>query len=153
MSSAPAEGPWIGAILRLVWQGVRDQIGRSIQKAGFTDVTAAHVSLFRYPGLDGLRPTELADELQVSKQAVNDLLRDLERRGYIKREVDPTDRRSRRIRLTARGVKLEDAIQSAARDAEVRLEHRLGERTFRSLRTILIEASQLVGDSAEARGR
>jgi biotin operon repressor len=76
-------------------QGTRDQIGESVRAAGFPDVTQAHVSLFRYPGLDRTRPSQLAQELQISKQAINDLLRDLERRGYLTREIDANDRRSR----------------------------------------------------------
>jgi DNA-binding MarR family transcriptional regulator len=144
MSTTP-NAPWIGALLRLVWQHVRDQIGASVKEAGFSDVSRAHVSLFRYPGLDGSRPTELADELQVSKQAVNDLLRDLERRGYIRREIDAADRRSRLIRLTRRGVELEHAILAAARAAEVRLESELGSAKLASLRGTLIEAAELLG--------
>lgn len=143
MSTTP-NAPWIGALLRLAWQRVRDQIGDAVKEAGFPDVSRAHVSLFRYPGLDGSRPTDLADELQISKQAVNDLLRDLERLGYIRREIDPADRRSRLIRLTRRGSKLEQAILGAAREAEARLEQHLGASTLRSLRGTLIEAATLL---------
>jgi DNA-binding MarR family transcriptional regulator len=81
----------------------------------------------------------------VSKQAVNDLLRDLERRGYIRRETDAADRRSRLIRLTRRGVELEHAILAAARAAEVRLESELGSAKLASLRGTLIEAAELLG--------
>jgi DNA-binding MarR family transcriptional regulator len=142
--SSPPPAPWIGAILRLVWQGIRNQIGEAVHQAGFLDVTAGHVSLFRYPGLDGSRPTQLADELQISKQAVNDLLRELEQRGYIRREMDPYDKRSRIIRLTPAGVRLESVILQAARDAESRLERQLGRDRFRSLRASLVEASGLL---------
>jgi DNA-binding MarR family transcriptional regulator len=142
VSTSP-EAPWIGALLRLVWQSVRNQIGHSVRAAGFADVTQAHVSLFRYPGLDGTRPSQLADELQISRQAVNDLLRDLETRGYIRREVDPADRRSRSIRLTAAGTELEQAIHRAAREAEFELGRRLGPAKFRALRQALVEAAEL----------
>jgi DNA-binding MarR family transcriptional regulator len=142
--STQPDAPWIGAILRLVWQAVREEIGDVVRNAGFEDVTQAHISLFRYPGLDSSRPTQLAEELQVSKQAVNDLLRDLERRGYIRREVDPSDRRSRLIRLTSHGAELENTILRAARDAEAGLERRLGTRKFRAMRHALLEALELL---------
>jgi DNA-binding MarR family transcriptional regulator len=137
--------PWIGALLRLVWQHVRDQIGAAVKDAGFPDVTRAHVSLFRYPGLDGTRPTDLAEELQISKQAVNDLLRELEQRGYVQREIDAVDRRSRLIRLTDRGIELELTILAAARDAETQLERRLGVAKLRALRMTLVEAASILG--------
>jgi DNA-binding MarR family transcriptional regulator len=142
--STPPDAPWIGAILRLVWQAVREQIGHTVRAAGFHDVTQAHISLFRYPGLDGTRPTQLAEELQISKQAINDLLRDLEQRRYIRRDVDPLDRRGRLIRLSSHGVKLENTILDAARKAEADLARQLGAKQFQAMRQALLDALALL---------
>lgn len=133
-------------MFRAAWQRVRDEIAVSVEQAGFGDVTRAHILLFRYPGLDGIRPSQLAEEMQISKQGINGLLNDLEARGYIRRDVDPTDKRSRVIRLTPQGVELENAVLEAARAAERQLERQLGPARFRSLRTALIEASGLLTD-------
>ena len=141
--SRPSTGPWVGALLRAAWKGVRDHIDEAVKAAGYVDLNRAHVSLFRHPTLDGMRPTDLADEVQLSKQAVNDLLGDLEHQGYIRREVDPADRRSRLIRLTPRGMKLEDTVRLAARDAERQLERELGRERFRSFREALVEAASI----------
>ena len=138
----------MGALLRAAWKGVRDHIDEAVKAAGYVDITGAHVSLFRHPTLDGMRPTDLAGEMQLSKQAVNDLLRDLERQGYIRRDVDPADRRSRLIRLTAKGMKLEDTVRLAARDAERQLERELGRDRFRSFREALGEAARILNDRA-----
>ena len=136
----------MGALLRAAWKGVRDHIDEAVKAAGYVDLNPTHVSLFRHPTLDGMRPTDLADEMQLSKQAVNDLLRDLERQGYIRRDVDPADRRSRLIRLTAKGMKLEDTVRLAARDAERQLERELGRGRFRSFREALVAAARLFND-------
>jgi DNA-binding MarR family transcriptional regulator len=136
----------VGALLRAAWKGVRDHIDEAVKAAGYVDITRTHVLLFRHPTLDGMRPTDLADEMQLSKQAVNDLLRDLERQGYIRRDVDPADRRSRLIRLTAKGMKLEDTVRLAARDAERQLERELGRDRFRSFREALVEAARILND-------
>ena len=141
--SRPSTGPWVGALLRAAWKGVRDHIDEAVKAAGYADLNRAHVLLFRHPTLDGMRPTDLADEVQLSKQAVNDLLGDLEQQGYIRREVDPADRRSRLIRLTPRGMKLEDTVRLAARDAERQLERELGRERFRSFREALGEAARI----------
>jgi DNA-binding MarR family transcriptional regulator len=84
--------------------------------------------------------------MQISKQAVNDLLGDLERRGYIRREVDPGDKRSPLIRVTAKGLKLEETVRLAARDGERHLERELGREKFRSFRGALIDASRILND-------
>ena len=138
----------MGALLRTAWKGVRDHIDEAVKAAGYVDITRTHVSLFRHPTLDGMRPTDLAGETQISKQAVNDLLGDLERRGYIRRDVDPADRRGRLIRLTAKGMKLEDTVRMAARDAERQLERELGRDRFRSFREGLLEAARILNDRA-----
>jgi hypothetical protein len=75
--------PAIGALLRLAWQGVRERIYEGVLQAGYTDLSRAHVLLFRWPTIDGLRPSELAARNQLSRQAVNDLLSDLEKRGFL----------------------------------------------------------------------
>ena len=138
----------MGALLRAAWKGVRDHIDEAVKAAGYVDLNPTHVSLFRHPTLDGMRPTDLAGEMQLSKQAVNDLLRDLERQGYIRRDVDPADRRSRLIRLTAKGMKLEDTVRLAAQDAERQLERELGRDRFRSFREALVEAARILNDRA-----
>ena len=74
---------YVGAVLRVVWQWVRDQMYAGVVAAGYNDLNAAHVGLWRYPGLDGLRPSQLADLAGITKQSVNDLLGHLERHGYL----------------------------------------------------------------------
>jgi DNA-binding MarR family transcriptional regulator len=61
----------------------------------------------------------------------------LERRGYLAREPDPTDNRSRRIRLTDAGRDLEAVIWNAARKAESDAAALIGARRMDSLRRAL----------------
>ena len=80
--------PYVGAMLGAVWQWVRDQLYAGVIAAGYDDLNAAHVGLWRYPGLDGVRPSQLADRVGITKQSVNDLLGHLERHGYLLRVPD-----------------------------------------------------------------
>lgn len=128
---------YVGAMLRVVWQWVREQLYAGVMEAGYTDLNPAHVALFRYPSLDGYRPTRLAEELQITKQSVNDLLGHLEARGYLVRKPDPTDGRARVVALTAKGRRLERTINAEARKAELRIAAMLGERSFTQFRRTL----------------
>ena len=101
--------------------------------AGYDDLSAAHVGLWRYPGLDGLRPSQLADLAGITKQSVNDLLGHLERHGYLGRVPDPADGRARVIRLTSKGRRLQQTIYAEAGDAETRIAEILGPRRFAQL--------------------
>ena len=135
---------YIGAMMRVVWQWVRDQMYEGVVAAGYDDLGAAHVGLWRYPGLDGLRPSELADHVGITKQSVNDLLGHLERQGYLGRVPDATDGRARVIRLTAKGRRLEQAIYAQAGAAQTRIADILGPRRFDQLHSSLELLTELL---------
>ena len=124
-------------MLRVGWQFVWDQIFSGVLAAGYDDLNPAHIGAFRYPTLDRQRPTELADQLQITKQSVNDLLAHLEQHGYLTREPDPSDGRARIIRLTAKGRRLEKTVNAEAHAAELKIAELLGPREFSHLRHAL----------------
>ena len=136
--------PYVGALLGVVWQWVRDQLYAGVVAAGYDDLNAAHVGLWRYPGLDGLHPSQLADLAGITKQSVNDLLGHLERHGYLGRVPDSADGRARVIRLTSKGRRLEQTIYAEAGAAELRIADILGPRRFAQLRSSLELLSELL---------
>jgi DNA-binding MarR family transcriptional regulator len=146
--------PYVGAMLGVVWQWVRDQLYSGVVAAGFDDLNAAHVGLWRYPGPEGLRPSQLADRVGITKQSVNDLLGHLEHRGYLLRVPDSADRRARVIELTFKGQRLEQTIYAEAGAAQLRIEGILGPRRFAQLFSSLellteqLEGSLAVGQQA-----
>lgn len=137
--------PRTGALLRLAWQRVREDIYHRVVEDGYNDLNPSHVALFRYEGLDGRRPSELAESMQITKQSINDLLRRLEQTGYLELRPDPDDKRARLVRLTARGKKLDDAIRRHAQSAESVLVSELGEDAFRQLHKSLLQICNLTG--------
>jgi DNA-binding MarR family transcriptional regulator len=137
-------------MLRLVWQWVWEQIYSGVSDAGYDDINPAHIALFRYPSLDGLRPSEVAARTQITKQSVNDLVGHLEQRGYVVRTPDPADGRARILRLTAKGHRLETTINHQARAAELGIAEMLGPRRFAALRNSLEALTQLVENTPPA---
>jgi DNA-binding MarR family transcriptional regulator len=124
-------------MLRVVWQWVRDEMYAGVVAAGFDDLNAAHVGLWRYPGLEGVRPSQLADRAGITKQSVNDLVRYLEEHGYLRRVPDSADGRARVIRLTSKGRRLQQTIYAEAGVAERRIADILGPRRFAQLHSSL----------------
>jgi DNA-binding MarR family transcriptional regulator len=140
----------MGGMMRLVWQWVRREIQADVVAAGYDDLNPGHVALFRYPTLEGRRPSDLADDMQITKQSVNELLGHLERGGYLVREPDPADNRSRRVRLTDRGRELEATVWAAAARAERTAAAVLGKDRMQELRLALSDLVQLLGLTGEA---
>jgi DNA-binding MarR family transcriptional regulator len=136
--------PLIGALLRVPWETVRERILTGLHDRGFTDLVPAHVEVWRYPGPENQRPLDLAIQTRMSKQALNYLLGQLEHLGYLTRETDSNDQRSKRIRLTPKGRAATRAIYETVQDVETEWEQRLGPRKFAQLRGLLAELNAIV---------
>jgi DNA-binding MarR family transcriptional regulator len=75
----------------------------------------------------------------MSKQALNYLLGQLEELGYLTRQTDTDDQRSKRVRLTPRGHAATAAIYEIVQEVEDEWEGQLGPRKFGQLRRLLTE--------------
>ena len=139
ISAEPFGPPLIGALLRAPWEAVQRHILTRLHEHGFDDFDAAYLPVFTYPGPQGTRPTELAARLRISKQSLNYLLGELERRGYVERRPDPDDLRSKRIVLTPRGTSTVPVIRDAVAEMEAAWSARLGAKRFGQLRRLLLD--------------
>lgn len=129
----------IGALLRVPWEHVVERMLARLHERGFDDLEMPHVNLFLYPGPQGARPSELAAQRGLSKQAANYLLGQLEQLGYLERRPDPADGRSRRIALTERGERAAHTIRDAVADVERDWQAQLGDDRFAQLKALLHE--------------
>ncbi len=96
------------------------------RQAGARVLTAALVRLLPHLTTEGIRPTELARRVDVSKQAVGQALGDLESRGFVEMVADPADGRARLVRLTASGLAAFDHGRDVLAFYEKALARRVG---------------------------
>ena len=102
--------PIAGSIQR-AYQSADRAISDHLRERGF-DVTRAHSAVLANIDIhDGTRATQLADRASVTKQAIGQVVEDLELKGFVTRRVDPDDRRARLIQLTAKGRRVVAAAQ------------------------------------------
>ena len=114
-----------------------------LHEHGFDDLDAAHLTVLQYPGPQGLRPSELAARLGMSKQAVNYLL------GRARAPRLP--RAPSRTRttcapsgssLTERGYAAIPVIRGAVAEIEEAWSRELGAERFVQLRERLVELNE-----------
>lgn len=87
-----------------------------VQAHGHPGLRAAHFSLAPHFELTGSRITDVASRAGVTKQAVGQLVDELESLGYVTRVPDPTDARARLVVFTERGrAGLFDGLAALAR--------------------------------------
>ena len=143
-TEAPVGPPLIGALLRMPWEVVRRRMLAALHERGFDDLEMPHLNVLQYPGPAGARPSELAARLGMSKQALNYLLGELERFGYLERRPDPDDLRSKRIALTSRGSSVIPVIREAVHEVERDWALELGPERFDQLRALLHDLNRLI---------
>jgi DNA-binding MarR family transcriptional regulator len=93
----------IGMIAQQLQRAFEAECFARLAAAGFTGLRMRHSVLLNALGTDGRRITALAADLGMTKQAMGELVDDLESNGYLERSSDPSDRRARIIRFTDKG--------------------------------------------------
>ncbi len=133
-SSAPGLGPLLFECARLLDEIAQAEVNR---EAGARVLTPALVRLLPHLSRDGIRPTELARRIDVSKQAVGQSLADLAGRGFVELVPDPADGRGRLVRLTPSGASAYDHGRGVLAFYEAALGERLGRARVKHLRDTL----------------
>lgn len=150
MSDAvPKPPPLLGALLRVPLDHAYERVIAALHAEGFTDVVPAHLAVLRYPGPSGRRPVKLAADANLSRQAMNYLLGQLQSLGYIERRPDEHDGRGQRVYATKRGEALITVARAAVRALEDEWAGALGRGDLETLRDILTRLNTHV---ATARG-
>jgi DNA-binding MarR family transcriptional regulator len=125
-------------LLGLTTRQLTDDLQDRLAQAGFDDQRIAHHQVFAHIPPEGIRLTALAERARMTKQAMAELIADLERLGYVRRAPDPDDRRAKRIELTDRGWQAVDAALGAFRSMEAGLAEQITPKRLQQLRRALL---------------
>lgn len=136
----PADADWqptVPALVNLVAASGAPRLRAAFAEAGLDGIRPAQAVALVPLAAGGLHASDLADRLQVSRQAVAQAITGLERHGYVTRAPNPLDARTRIIELTPRGRRALSVMRSNAVDLETRWEKLLGRRRLAELRETL----------------
>ena len=111
-----------------------EAISAGVRARGFTGVRPAHGFAFTLLSRGGATVTELAQHLDVTRQAAAQLAAELGTRGYVEIQPHPDDARARLIVLTAKGWACTRAADAAAAEAIQAWAGVLGTPRLRALR-------------------
>ena len=94
--------------------------------AGSTALRPSQVRLLSLTPREGMRVTDLADRLGMTKQSLGELATALERDGMLESVRDPADRRVRILRPTAAGLAAVAAAERVIAEVEAEWRSRVG---------------------------
>jgi DNA-binding MarR family transcriptional regulator len=116
---------------------VTDRLNAAVARAGIDGMRAPFGFVIRALAEAPLELTALAERLGVTKQAAIKVVDEMEARGFLTREPHPTDRRAKRLTLTARGLAVREAALAESHRMEAELRTAVGDADVDALRRVL----------------
>jgi DNA-binding MarR family transcriptional regulator len=102
----------IGRLFQRAARAYSELALEKLHEAGHEGLTLFHTALVSNLDIEGTHIKVLAERAGMSKQAMGQLVAELETRGYIQTAPDPRDKRATLVTFTEQGLKLlQDAYQ------------------------------------------
>ena len=139
----PAREIPLPGLLQLTHDVFEAELFPQLHAAGYGDLRPGHGCVFGTITPEGARLTDLAERANLTKQAVGEVVSELEQRGYVERVPDPADGRAKIIRLTERGKEAWTLGMSLMNDMRRRWEERYGKERVDTMTELL---QQIIAD-------
>jgi DNA-binding MarR family transcriptional regulator len=127
----------LGVLMREPIRAGNALIHQRLIERGHPEVRPPHGNVFQFLDDPGTRVSVLAERAAITKQSMAELVAHLERHGYVERVPDPSDRRAKLVRATARGKQVYAIAREVVAELEATWTRRLGKTRMRELRAIL----------------
>lgn len=116
-----------------------DALQGSLKEGGFTNTTRAQSLLIANIAAGEQRAIRIARNLGVTRQAISQMLAELEANGLIVVEADPNDGRARIVKFSEQAAGTRKAARSILEGLETELVQRLGLQSYVGLRDALMK--------------
>ena len=135
--------PMIGALLRLPHDAVVSRLMDALRREHL-ELSQTELGVFLFPGPEGRRPSDLARQCGMTRQAMNYVLSGLEAEGYLQRH-DADAPGGRVVRTTDRGRQVIRVVRAEVEQIERQWAVHLGAQRFGELRATLRDLATWLG--------
>ncbi|VAW95266.1 hypothetical protein MNBD_GAMMA21-1432 [hydrothermal vent metagenome] len=127
----------IGKLLLLGFRWFDQSLRQSLIKQGWPKITSSQSLLMAYITSDGIRISELARCLNISRQAAQRLVHELNEKGLVRINPDPDNLSAKLVVLSARGQKIVKDALRIFQQLERSICKRVGSKQVKDLREVL----------------
>lgn len=127
----------IGNLFKQASRDFNDRALLKLRERGYQELTLFHTALISNLDIEGTRISTLADRANMSKQAMGQIVNDLETRGYISRSTDPDDKRAYIIQFTDKGWQFLQDAYAVKNEIEAEYSAMLGKAGMETLMDLL----------------
>lgn len=138
-TSSPTDRYFLMSGLLQAFYWLDESLQNHFRAAGHPQVSRTQ-SMIMSNLADGItRPAELARRIGISRQAVQQLLLDLQKRGLVDLVQDPDDARAKIVRYNTGALEIGHIAIAALDRIDTELEKRIGRKAVQSLHKILVD--------------
>lgn len=143
-----AEGEAIERLLHIATRAFDAELTARLRARGYTDIRRSHGAVFANIDDSGTRPSDLAQRAGMTHPSMTELIADLEAKGYVARQPDEGDGRSRVVVLTRHGLRHRREARRIIAEMEREYGERLGRRQMECLRQALLRLAAFANSQA-----
>lgn len=110
-----------------------DALQAGLKKHGWSDITRSQSLVLSNVAFGVRRASVLARNMGVTRQAISQMLSEMERKGLIAISADPNDGRAQVVGFSATSKKIRDDAMAVLAEIEGELSHKLGKRRYQGL--------------------
>lgn len=129
--------PYTQSLLLYAYQGSAGALVETLRARGHLAIRPKHGAVFANIERQGTRPSVMAERAGIGKAAMGELIDELQRLGYVRREPDPSDRRAKLVVPTDAAVEVTNIVHEFNMNLETTYRELLGEEAYQALRTAL----------------
>lgn len=129
--------PYTRSLLLYAYQGSAGALVETLRARGHLAIRPKHGAVFANIERQGTRPSVMAERAGIGKAAMGELIDELQRLGYVRREPDPSDRRAKLVVPTDAAVEVTNIVHEFNMNLETTYRELLGEEAYQALRTAL----------------
>lgn len=140
-------GPYeLFTLLAITSRSLMDELNSEMARRGYADLRTAHNFVFQRLAPEGATGSELADFLDITRQAASQMIGYLEQQGYVARRAHPRDKREKLVVLTERGLASAHAAEEILARLELRCAGLLGFERMQAFRVDLYRLALLTNN-------
>ena len=143
MVTKDRQEPNLGILLFVAYRALEQRAHDAVIAAGIADITLAQARIAARIGPHGTRVSDLAEQARVTKQSAGFLVDQLESAGYVERVPDPSDRRARLVRLTARADRVVKTANAEVERALAEWTDHVGADRLRRMHETLLDLQEI----------
>lgn len=128
----------LGRLTSALGREFQQQVLDRLRARGHADLRASHNAVLMNLDLAGTRQSRIAERAGVTRQAIGQVVDDLEQLGYVIRSSDPDDGRAQQVGFTPRGRALLDEGSAVILELEAEWAARLEPGELDRLRDALV---------------